>query len=214
MLSGLSPHHDRGYVAALDAERRRRMPRRRRPLTSTDLDEIVRAATSGDADAWAALHARYGARVRSIAFKHRLTAMEIDDVVQNTWLRLLQHIGSIRDPQAIGAWLETTARRESLRLLAAGKREISTENEHFDEAPAPDAPELLAHEERNAAIVAALSKLPVRHAAMMRMLVSDPTPSYAEIARTLDMPVGSIGPIRARSIARLRRDGVLLEALV
>src|SRR4051794_18503727 len=102
-------HHDRNYVAAVEAERRRALPRWRRSSRSTDLAQIVSAATFGDTDAWSALHTRYGSRVRAMAFRHRLSAAEIDDVVQNTWLRLFQHVGSIRDPYAIGAWLETTA---------------------------------------------------------------------------------------------------------
>ena len=48
---------------------------------------------------------------------------------QETWLRLYRHIGSVRDPQALGAWLGTTASRESLRALAGDRREEPTDEE-------------------------------------------------------------------------------------
>jgi RNA polymerase sigma factor (sigma-70 family) len=178
-----------------------------------DVAELLEAAHRGDPQAWAAVRERYAARVRGVARRHRLSAHDVEDVAQNTWLRLFQHSGSIRDPNALGAWLETTARRESLRLLDAARRECSTEHHELPEQPAPPAPMRVFLEERREALRAALGKLPERHAAMMRMLAAEPAASYEEIARTLSMPVGSIGPIRARSLERLRRDPQLAAAL-
>jgi RNA polymerase sigma factor (sigma-70 family) len=195
------------------SDRRRILPRRRRPISANDVEQMVRATTSGDPAAWTAIRERYGSRVRSVARRHRLATADVEDVAQTTWLRLFEHIGSLRDPRALGAWLETTARRESLRLLASNQREFSTEHEELPDDPAPVVPDSLLLDERRAALAAAFSKLPVRHAALMRMLIAEPAPSYAEIARVLDIPIGSIGPIRARSLARLRRDPELVEAL-
>jgi DNA-directed RNA polymerase specialized sigma24 family protein len=126
---------------------------------------------------------------------------------------MFQHVGSISDPKAIGAWLETTARHESLRVLESHRREEATENEALPELPAPPEPDPVQEAERMAALGAALHKLPARHAALMRMLIAEPAPSYAEISAALGMPIGSIGPIRARSLARLRRDPALTAAL-
>jgi DNA-directed RNA polymerase specialized sigma24 family protein len=47
----------------------------------------------------------------------------------------------------------------------------------------------------------------------MRMLIAEPAPSYAEISAALDIPVGSIGPIRQRCLARLRRNRELVDLL-
>jgi RNA polymerase sigma factor (sigma-70 family) len=207
-----SLRHDRNYLAALDVERHRTVARRRRP-PECEPGELVAAARRGDAQAWALVRERYGARVRGVARRHRLSAHDVEDVVQNTWLRLFQHIGSIRDPNALGAWLETTARRESLRLLDAARCELSTEHQELPDPPAPTVPMRVFLDERREALRAALGKLPERHAAMMRMLVAEPAASYEEIARVLSMPVGSIGPIRARSLERLRRDPELADAL-
>ena len=47
----------------------------------------------------------------------------------------------------------------------------------------------------------------------MRAFVTEPEPSYAEVAARLGMPIGSIGPIRARCLARLRKQTALRELL-
>ena len=208
----MSVHHDRNYVAALDAERRRTADRWRRP-PERELADLVAAAGRGDPLAWAAIRERYGARVRGVARRHRLSAHDIEDVAQNTWLRLFQNIGSIREPKALGAWLETTARRESLRLIETAQCEFSTEHQELPDPPAPAVPARVLLDERREALCSALGKLPDRHAALMRMLIAEPAPSYTEIASELGMAVGSIGPIRARCLERLRRDQALVEAL-
>jgi RNA polymerase sigma factor (sigma-70 family) len=205
-------HQDRNHLAALEAERHRAAARRRRP-PECEPGELVAAVRGGDPQAWAQVRERYGARVRGVARRHRLSAHDVEDVAQNTWLRLFQHIGSIRDPNALGAWLETTARRESLRLLDAARCEFSTEHQALPDPPAPAVPLRVFLDERREALRTALGRLPERHAAMMRMLVAEPAASYEEIARVLSMPVGSIGPIRARSLERLRRDPELADAL-
>jgi RNA polymerase sigma factor (sigma-70 family) len=205
-------HHDRNYVAALDAERRRTADRWRLP-PERELTALVAAAGRGDPQAWAAVRERYGARVRAVARRHRLTAHDIEDVAQNTWLRLFQNISSIREPKALGAWLETTARRESLRLIESAQCEFPTEHRELPDPPAPAVPARVLLDERREALCAALGKLPERHAALMRMLIAEPAPSYSEVASQLGMPVGSIGPIRARCLERLRRDPELVEAL-
>ena len=68
-------------------------------------------------------------------------------------------------------------------------------------------------EQRDAALWRAFDRLPARDQALLRLLVADPQPSYQEISAALDMPIGSIGPTRARSLERLRaelaRDGLV-----
>ena len=78
----------------------------------------MKAAENGDANAWAMLISRFRGHVARVARSYGLNAHQVDDVAQETWLRLYRHIGSVRDPHALGAWLGTTASRESLRALA------------------------------------------------------------------------------------------------
>src|SRR5215218_6556750 len=83
-------------------------------LSGEGLEQIVRAAAAGDDHAWTLLQDRFTKRIRAVARGYRLAPQDVDDVAQTTWLRLLEHIGAVRDANAVGAWLETTARRESL----------------------------------------------------------------------------------------------------
>ena len=155
--------------------------------------------------------------VWAVARAHRLCDADAADASQATWLKLLEHVGSIKDPAALGGWLATTARRECLRILrnAARVDPLADAPETADGGPGLDA-RLLAGE-RDAHLWRAFEALGPRDQALLRMLAADPAPSYEEIGAALDMPIGSIGPTRARALARLRRAidrlGVPAEAL-
>ena len=128
--------------------------------------------------------------------------------MQTTWLRLLQRVDTIHNPKAIGAWLETTARRESLRILKANNRERPTDDLELFDGPAPAVaePPLHSREGCAAALTAALEQLTGHQRALITTLFSEPAPQYGDVSRTLGMPIGSIGPTRARALKRLREN--------
>lgn len=178
--------------------------------TAADADralvELVRAAGAGDDRAWERLHARLDPTLRSIARSYRLSSSDVDDAVQATWVRLVSHIGRLRDPAAVAGWLATTARRECLRLLQSPVRERLTDDPELGDGAdvfADPVHELLAAE-RRVALAGALGTLPSRHRRLMVLLLAHPSMDYDTVSTTLGMPRGSIGPIRRRSIARLR----------
>jgi RNA polymerase sigma factor (sigma-70 family) len=183
-----------------------------RPLASADaeLAALVRAGAAGDPVALERLVVRFDRLLRAVARSYGLSSWDADDVIQSTWLGFMQHGRELREPAAVSGWLATTARRASLRLLQRHVREQLVDD------PGPRTPgdhaeperELLAAERREA-LHGALAELPVRHRGLMSTLVASPDLSYEEVGRRLGMPVGSIGPIRARSLDRLRRSGRL-----
>jgi RNA polymerase sigma factor (sigma-70 family) len=174
--------------------------------TDAELAAVVDAARAGDDAAWRALVGRFERRLREVVRSYRLSAADVDDVLQTTWLRLFTHIAQIREPAAIGGWLATTARRECLRLLQGPVREQLTPDPQPGEPREQDGPETrLLAAERRAVLDRALATLPERHRRLMAVLASDPAPDYRHISEMLAMPTGSIGPIRARSLARLLR---------
>ena len=176
------------------------------PDPDSDLAALVVAARSGDGSAWTELVRRFDGTLRAIARSYRLQAADVDDVMQATWLRVFAHIDRLREPAAIAGVLATTTRRESLRLLQAPMREQLTDDPRLGERAEPDGPdtELLAAD-RRAILARALATLPDRHRALMTLLAADTAASYHDISATLSMPIGSIGPIRALSLARLQR---------
>src|SRR4051794_4119543 len=114
-----------------------------------EVADLVRAAAEGDRDAWDALVDRYNGLVWSVARSHRLSTVDASDVVQTTWLRLVEHLGRLQDPERVGAWLATTARRESLRTLRHSARQVPTDE--VPETPVdarPDAALLLEERDR------------------------------------------------------------------
>jgi RNA polymerase sigma factor (sigma-70 family) len=185
-----------------------------RPGRSTDLAALVAAATRREAWAWDAIVARYSPTVCGVARRHRLGHADQEEVLQMTWIRLLGAIDRIQEPEALGGWLATTARRECLRVLASGRREVPVE-----EAPAVEdvgaaaLEEAAAAEERRRALREAIGSLRVRQRELVDLLLCDPPLSYEEVGRRLRMPVGSIGPTRLRCISRLREDPRLAAAV-
>jgi RNA polymerase sigma factor (sigma-70 family) len=174
---------------------------------SASVTRMVRAAASGDHRAWDALVDEFGGLVWAVARAHRLSDADAADVAGATWLRLVEHLGDLREADRVGAWLATTARRECLRVLRGAQRQMPT-GDRIDAEPAEDtdvAADLMTAE-RDVALWRAFARLPERDQALLRLLVADPAPSYEEISSALEMPIGSIGPTRARSLERLRRE--------
>jgi RNA polymerase sigma factor (sigma-70 family) len=179
-------------------------------LTATA--DLLDAAAAGDQGAWDAIVDRFSGLVWATARAHRLSQADAADVAQTTWLRLVEHLGSIREPEALGAWLATTARREALRLIRRGTRELPTDELDLFEEPSAEAVDRrLLRGERDGALWRGFARLSDRCKELLRLLVSDEEPSYTEISAALGLPIGSIGPARMRCLERLRRTAELIQ---
>jgi RNA polymerase sigma factor (sigma-70 family) len=185
-------------------------------VADEDTGSLVTAAARGDKVAWQALVERFSGMVWSIARAYRLSHADAADVSQIAWLRLAENIGKINNPDRVGAWLATAVRRECLQLIKATARTVPTDDMTlFDDGGGDvnptEAEVLRAESERERAHQArlvwrALGRLPARCQQLLRVLMTSPPPSYAEVAAALDLPVGSIGPTRARCLQRLRQE--------
>jgi RNA polymerase sigma factor (sigma-70 family) len=182
----------------------------------TDIAGSVVAAAGGDAAAWQLLVGRFSGLVWSITRAYRLSSADAADVFQTTWLRLAEHIRRIDNPERVGAWLATAARRECLQSIRMSARTVPTDDlellDHSLDGENPTEEAVLrAEREREDADLAAdlwlaAERLPGRCRELLRVLMASPPPSYAEVAAALDLPVGSIGPTRARCLQRLRQQ--------
>ena len=171
------------------------------------VEERVELAGQGDPDAWRDLVRTFEGMLRAVVGTHRLSSADAADVVQTTWLRLAENIDRLQDPSRVGAWLATTARRECVRTLRRRARELPEEQppepRHGDVVPL-DRGLLVA--DRNTELWSAFARLPARDRTLLRMLITEPQPSYERIGSALGMPIGSIGPTRGRALERLRRE--------
>lgn len=177
------------------------------PTLQAEAAELVARARQGDHRAWGEIVDRHGGTVWAVARAYGLDAQAAADVSQVTWLRLVEHLGSLRNPERLGGWLATTARREAFRVLKSRGREVSVDESALesdaDHEPVPEARLLTA--ERDAELWRAFASLPDRCQHLLRLLTADPPLSYAEVAAALGRPIGSIGPTRQRCLDCLRR---------
>ncbi|MBV9205047.1 MAG: sigma-70 family RNA polymerase sigma factor [Actinobacteria bacterium] len=171
---------------------------------------LVTRASGGDQHAWNELVERYAPLVYTICTRYRLSSHDTEDVGQNVWLLLVEQLGKLREPAALPGWLATTTARECLRVVTAAHKSERLGTTSLDDSvlfvddTAIDEEILMA--ERNAALRAGFADLPQRCRQLLSMLISDPPRSYADIHAELGIPVGSIGPQRARCLERLRRS--------
>jgi len=182
-------------------------------MEPAEVTVLIHRAAEGDPAAWNAIVDEYAGRLWSVVRGFRLNEAQAADAVQTTWLRLVEHVADLREPEHVGGWLKTTARRVCLQVIRQRDREQLVD---WDEDRAPgsgvrydgleeDGPEPAAlRQEQQVLVRRALAELPDRHRQLMELLVASPPISYQDISARLGMPVGSIGPTRARILARLR----------
>ena len=176
-------------------------------VSTSSTADLVQAAQHHDQQATRQLVDRYTGLVRSTVRSFRLRDVDAQDAVQNTWLRMIEHLGALRDPDRLAGWLATTARRECLKILRDGRRELAHDPELFDR---PDersrCPEPLAIAGvMNAMLWHRVSELPGPAKHMVVTLTGPDAPAYGDFARVSGLPVGSIGPKRMRYLRQLRR---------
>jgi RNA polymerase sigma factor (sigma-70 family) len=172
---------------------------------------LVTRAAGDDQQAWDELIERYAPLVWSICTRYRLSNHDIEDVGQSVWLLLVEQLGKLREPAALPGWLATTTKRECLRVVTATRKSQQL-GSTVDDALVADKraiDEEILVAERNAALRTAFAELPRHGQHLLAMLFRDPPCSYSEISATLGIPIGSIGPQRARCLERLRRSSAL-----
>jgi RNA polymerase sigma factor (sigma-70 family) len=178
----------------------------RRPDRHVLADLTVRCQ-QGDRQAWDQLVRTFQSVVWTVGRSFNLSQADVQDVGQVVWLRVVEHIGSVRQPELIDAWIVTTARREALRHLSRAAKYVPVDEKTFTDTSAthqenPEEKAILGDERLE--VMAAFRQLPEKHQALLAMLMSEPPPSYDEISAALGIPRGSIGPTRARVLARTR----------
>lgn len=181
--------------------------------------ELVLACRRGDARAWEQLVLRFERLIYTVPRRAGLTRDDAADVFQSVFERLHKNLESLDRPERVQAWLVTTARRETLRLLGtrrhtvplttAGDADEGAGVELADPDPLPE--QLLDELQQHHRVRQALQCLAEPCRSLLTLLYgSDEPPPYSDIAARLGVPIGSLGPTRARCLAKLRTQ---LEAL-
>jgi RNA polymerase sigma factor (sigma-70 family) len=182
-------------------------------MEPAEVTMLVKRAAEADQSAWDAIVDEYAGLLWSVVRGFRLNEAQAADAVQTTWLRLVEHVAELREPEHVAGWLKTTARRVCLQVIRQSGRERLVDGDDdrawgsgrlFDDLD-QHGPEASALRQEQCALVRdALAELPDRHRQLLELLVAFPPVSYRDISARLDIPVGSIGPTRARILAHLR----------
>jgi RNA polymerase sigma factor (sigma-70 family) len=172
--------------------------------TVNQIGELARRAADGDQRAWDAIVAQHSKLLWSVVRGFRLGEQQSADVVQKTWLRLVENIRLIRDPERLAGWLVVTARNLSVETIRQARPLRRLDDNH--ETPSTEEPPeaALLRLEREILVREALKRLSERDQELLTLLVASPRVPYEEISVRLGMPVGSIGPTRMRALRRLR----------
>ncbi|MFG1604411.1 RNA polymerase sigma factor [Actinoplanes sp. NPDC049265] len=180
-------------------------------MADWELPELVKASIDRNEDAWNELVRRFAGLVAFVIRHYRLSASDTQDVSQLVWLRLVEHLGQIREPAALPGWLATTTRHECERYLRVNGRSVAVDPMTMkeDRSAAPDIDEMLLAVERRQVLLDGLGQLAPQQRELLLMLAADPPYSYAEISRILGIPIGSIGPTRSRVLDKLRDTDVV-----
>lgn len=172
----------------------------------TGLKDLVERAKDGEQSAWDELVDRLENMVWFVIRGFRLSEADSLDVAQVTWLRAVENLHRIRDPDRIGLWLATTAKRECMRVLERSDRTFPADP--HEQLSALVAQDDLAHDvvNRNESdrVLDALQTLGTDCQKLLRLVLCDPPCTYVEISAIIGISVGTIGSRRQRCLSRLR----------
>jgi RNA polymerase sigma factor (sigma-70 family) len=184
------------------------------PDENSDLGELVLRAQGGDEEAWHEIVRRFDDSIRRVVRAHDLDPFTSRDMVQQTWVTAVAQLRAVRSADSLGGWLRTIARRECRRTVARRRKELARQHKRSSvsdpledddicsDHPTPE--EVAIRAEQRALLRVAWQNLSERDRTLLTLLMDEPRRPYTEISRNTGLPVGSIGPTRARCLTRLR----------
>lgn len=173
-------------------------------------EALVVACREGSEAAWHVLVGRYERLVYTVPLRYGFGRSEADDVFQAVWIVLLKHLDNLEQPDRLSAWLVTTAKRECWTRRRGADFDRTTTiapgempESDWDSGKGPE--EIVGRFEQYQELEQLFQQLDERCRQLLYHLYYDPEkPSYEEIGRYLEMPVGAIGPTRTRCLKKLR----------
>ena len=170
-----------------------------------EVGRLVRASADGDEAAWNELVRRFAPRVMAVIRSYRLAPADAEDVYQTVWLKLVENLDGLRDPEALPGWLRSTTMHECIRQLERRRRTVPVDPQSDEAVNQPGADDIEAaamRAELRQALRAGFAELSEQDRALLRLYaLAEP---YKDVSELLQMKTGSIGPTIGRSLERLR----------
>jgi RNA polymerase sigma factor (sigma-70 family) len=168
---------------------------------------LVQDCISGDEEAWCELITRYKRLIYSIPIRYGLSVDEASDIFQSVCLDLLRDLKSLREVRALSAWLIHVTYHKCVRQRRRAQQQGFDIEVEEVAAPISKIPEVWLQElQRDHALRIALLSIGPRCRSLLHMLFFDATTRpYEDVAKSLKLSTGSIGPIRRRCLDEVRR---------
>jgi RNA polymerase sigma factor (sigma-70 family) len=175
--------------------------------SAENIANLLTGIRDADPVAWDEIIHGYSSLVSTTVRSFRLQEADALDAIQMTWLRLAENAHQVRDPQRLGGWLVTTARRECLRTLRQNKREQNLIDMAADtvSGPSVDAARHTIDAHTTGMLWKLVDELSPLRRAILRMLFADNPCPYDKVARITGIPLGGVGPTRTRALRQLRK---------
>jgi len=180
-----------------------------RTVPSSD-EKLIKACLKGDAEAWAALIDKYKNLIYSIPIKFGMY-QDAGDIFQAVCVDLMSELPRLREHKALPKWLMQTCYHRCLQHRRVVGRLVELEPEHAEKAvdsnhdPLPE--QMLVQLEQEQLLRDVIAEMPERCERMIQMLFFEtPTRPYDEVAKELGLATGSIGFIRGRCLAQLKKQ--------
>jgi RNA polymerase sigma factor (sigma-70 family) len=182
--------------------------RPRQPDRSAHIADLVSAAQVGSDDAFGEIVTELSPLLWQVARAAGLSRRDAEDVMQTVWERLLAHLNNIHTPMALTGWLVITTRREAWQVRAAGRKTLPADHDWFTALAdsEPGCEEKVIADDQRRALWTALQRLSPLCQELLRTVAFVRRPDYAAVAAALGIPLGSVGPNRARCLAKLRAE--------
>lgn len=179
----------------------------KQPDTGWTDEDLVRDCRAGNQQAWVALVEKYKKLVYSVAANYQLPPEEAAEVFQGVWIDLYRDLHRLERVAGLRSWLATAAARRS--MLHKKRRQRLLNSRHLDPQIPDEMPgfdRVMENAERGQKLRDSIGRLPDRCRQLVEMLFFEQPPRpYTEIARELGLAQGSIGFIRGRCLAKLRK---------
>lgn len=172
------------------------------------LPGLVRRCQAGDQAAWSRIVDEFKSLVYGVGRSAGLSEEDRAEVFQGTFVALYRSIDRIENPAALGGWLAVTAGRLAVRLAGTRRAQATSDIEPLSEVLASEdraVDQIVSVSLDAETIRRSLETLGGKCAKLLERLYCDDGASYEEISEELGMPVGSIGPTRARCLERLKK---------
>lgn len=184
--------------------------------TNTVWDDahLVEACIAGDEHAWELLLERYGRLIYTIPLRFDFSRQIADEIFQEVCLILIEKLDTLQDKGRLHPWIVTVTRRACIQRLRSKRPSTVSIDEFFDlpqNSEETIETRLLKSEQQNL-LHQAMGGLDERCQQLLQALFfAEERLSYAELAQKLDIPIGSIGPMRARCLKKLYQEMEKLE---